>query len=196
MRRPIRLALVSAVVSLAACAPPAIVRDSPYLPPILGGGAAITAQQVVPPGFPPMVPLPVLKADFRSKAGSDTVRFARDSFAINPAAAAILERQAIWLLANPTVRASIEGHADVRQTREYALALGERRAAAVRNFLLTRGVRPDQLEIVSWGRERPAVAAVHDAAFLQNSRVQTVLLRPQPGALLPPFYPPPPPPRN
>ena len=56
MRRPIRLALVSAVVSLAACAPPAIVRDSPNLPPNHGGGAAITPQHVVPPGIPPKVP--------------------------------------------------------------------------------------------------------------------------------------------
>jgi peptidoglycan-associated lipoprotein len=161
----------------------------------LAAGAA-AAQPVQPPGLPPFTPLPVLKADFLAKVGSDTVRFGRDAYTLNPAAIAVLERQAIWLVTNPMARASIEGHADIRQSREYALALGERRAAAVRNFLLTRGVRPEQLQIVSWGRERPAVAAAHDATFLQNSRVVTVLLRPEPGAFPPPFYPPPPPPRN
>ena len=189
MRPFLRLTAAALTLLVAACARPTIVRD-PLLPPILGGGAAVTgAQPVQPPGFPPMVPLPVLKADFLAKAGSDTVRFPKDGFALDAADYATLDRQAMWLLANPAIRANIEGHADVRDSREHALALGERRAAAVRNFLLTRGVRPDQLTVVSWGRERPAAPNAHDATFLQNSRAVTVLLAPQPGA----FYPPPPP---
>jgi len=136
-----------------------------------------------PPGFPPpaqplgqpMLALPVLQADLAAKAGSDSVRFGRDSYVLDARAQAVLAAQAQWLAQRPWVRASIEGHADLRQPRDYALALGERRAAAVRNFLLARGIPPGQLRIVTWGRERPATPALHDAAWLQNSRVVTVL---------------------
>ena len=200
MHQTTRLAAAALALSLAACVRPTIVRDPPFMPPILNGGAAVVGQPGAVPGGPllPLPPLPVLKADFAAKAGSNTVRFGRDSYTLDDEAQATLDRQAIWLVANPGVRASIQGHADVRQTREYALALGERRAAVVRNFLLTQGVRPEQLDIVSWGKERPAVAGAHDATFLQNSRVETVLIRPEPVPQLFPPQPqqlPPPPPR-
>jgi peptidoglycan-associated lipoprotein len=140
-----------------------------------------------PPGYPqgpgiyppgPVLAIPVLEQDLRVKAGSDTVRFGRDSYVLTPQSQATLTAQAQWLVQHPYVNASIEGHADVRQTRDYALALGERRAAAVRNFLIASGVPPEQLQIVSWGRERPTTEAVHDATWLQNSRVVTVLKQP------------------
>ena len=152
-------------------------------------------QQGPYPGLPPMLSLPALKADFVAKAGSDTVRFGRDSYVLTPQSQTVLTAQAQWLLANPYVSVTIEGHADGRQTRDYALALGERRAAAVRNFLIASGVMPQQIEIVSWGKERPAVAAAHDATWLQNSRAVTVLKQPpmpqfwspqQPGQQWPP----------
>lgn len=133
------------------------------------------------PGMPPTGPvlaIPVLQADLKAKAGSDTIRFARDSYVLTPQARATLNLQAQWLIARPFVDASIEGHADPRQTRDYALALGERRAAAVRNALISLGVPPHQLQIVSWGRERPTTAAAHDATWLQNSRVAIVLKQP------------------
>ena len=134
------------------------------------------------PGMPPLqgpvLAIPVLKADLIATAGSDTVRFGRDSYVLNPQAQAILTAQAQWLITHPYVSASIEGHADGRQTREYALALGERRAAAVRNYLIASGVPPQQLEIVSWGKERPTTSAAHDATWLQNSRAVTVLKQP------------------
>jgi peptidoglycan-associated lipoprotein len=133
------------------------------------------------PNYPPQGPvlaIPVLEQDLRTKAGSDTVRFGRDSYVLTPQTQATLTAQAQWLLMHPFVTASIEGHADVRQTRDYALALGERRAAAVRNYLIASGVPPEQLQIVSWGRERPTGLAVHDATWLQNSRVVVVLKQP------------------
>jgi len=139
------------------------------------GSAAVAQPAPPPPLAPQMLALPVLEADFRAKAGSDTVRFERDSYVLGAEARTILTAQANWLRMHPFVRASIEGHGDGRQSRDYALALGERRAAAVRNFLLAQGVPPGQISIVSWGRERPAVEALHDAAWLQNSRVVTVL---------------------
>ena len=139
--------------------------------------APVAAQPApLPPPLPgPVLALPVLEADFRAKAGSDTILFERNSYVLSPQAQGILDRQALWLATRPWLRASIEGHADTRQTRDYALALGERRAAAVRNHLLARGVLPHQLSTVSWGRERPAVEAAHEATWLQNSRVVTVL---------------------
>jgi peptidoglycan-associated lipoprotein len=166
--------------------------------------AAASAQNYDPYGYPPPAPpppvqygqpgqfppqgpmlaLPVLEADLRAKAGSDTVRFARDSYVLTPQAQATLTAQAQWLIQRPFVQASIEGHADGRQSRDYAFALGERRAAAVRNYLIASGVPPEQLLTVSWGRERPTTAAAHDATWLQNSRVVVVLKQPQQN-----FYP-------
>jgi len=154
----------------------------PYPPP-----AAPGYPQPVPgypqPGYPgvqgPVLAIPVLEQDLKLKAGSNIVRFGRDSYVLTPQSQATLTAQAQWLIQHPFVNASVEGHADVRQTRDYALALGERRAAAVRNYLIASGVPPEQLQIVSWGRERPTSDAVHDAAWLQNSRVVTVLKQPQ-----------------
>jgi peptidoglycan-associated lipoprotein len=146
------------------------------LPPPLPPG--VYPPGVYPPGAlpaAPLVPLSVLQADLKAQSGSDTVRFQRESYVLDPTSQQVLARQAQWLLARPWIRANIEGHADGRLTRDYALALGERRAAAVRNFLLAQGVLPGQLNVVSWGRERPTSAALHDATWLQNSRVVTVL---------------------
>jgi peptidoglycan-associated lipoprotein len=167
----------------------------------LAAAVPALAQPLPPPGAPgypvmqgPVLAIPVLQADLKAKAGSDMVRFARDSYVLTPQSLATLTAQAQWLIQHPFVRASIEGHADGRQTRDYALALGERRAAAVRNYLIASGVPPQQLEIVSWGKERPTTAAAHDATWLQNSRVVTVLKQPpQPIYPIPQIPPPPPP---
>lgn len=139
-------------------------------------GSGVAAQPIpmpVPPMGPmaPMMSPEQLQADLRARAGTDTIRFDRDSFMLDAAARASLGPHSMWLVTHPMVKVSIEGHADVRQSRDHALALGERRAAAVRNFLLTQGVAPGQMDVVSWGRERPAASSVHDAAWLQNGRV-------------------------
>ena len=151
------------ILAAALLAASASAQPGPYYPP-----------PPLPPGAPlpgPVLAIPVLQADLKAKAGTDTVRFGRDSYGLTPQSLAVLTAQAQWLIAHPYVRANVEGHADGRQTRAYALALGERRAAAVRNYLIASGVPPQQLDIVSWGKERPATAAAHDATWLQNSRV-------------------------
>lgn len=188
------LGLAALLIAASCASPPAtIVLDPEDNPAVRSAGEAAAAQPG-PTGAPPVpLSLPALKADFVRAAGSDTVMFtSRDTYALDAAAQAILTRQATWLRANPFVRANIEGHADGRQSREHALALGERRASAVRNFLLAQGVAPEQLTVVSWGKERPATSVVHDATWLQNSRVVTVLVLP-PQPLLPPPPPPLPP---
>ena len=181
------LILLAALAASAASAQPYDPYGYPPPPP----GPVQGQYPAPPPGqFPPgvqgpVLALPVLEADLRAKAGSDTVRFARDSYVLTPQAQATLTAQAQWLIAHPFVQANIQGQADGRQTRDYALALREGRAAAVRNYLIASGVPPQQLQIVSWGRERPTTAAHHDATWLQNSRVVTVLKQPQQQPFMP-----------
>jgi peptidoglycan-associated lipoprotein len=80
-------------------------------------------------------------------------------------------------MANPNVRASIEGHCDERGTREYNQALGERRANAVRDYLLSQGVPASRLVTTSWGKERPVATGSNEEAWAQNRRAVTVIIR-------------------
>ena len=140
---------------------------------MLSGGAVASAQRVPPP---PMT-VEMLQLQFVSRTGSDTVYFVGNGHGLNANTQQILMAQATWLLANPAIRARIEGHADERSPRDYALALGERRATAVRDFLLLQGVPAAQLSIISWGKERPVVAGSSEGALALNRRVKTVLMR-------------------
>jgi peptidoglycan-associated lipoprotein len=124
-----------------------------------------------------LVELPGMQADLVAKAGSDTVYFGTDKSDIDAASRATLAAQARWMLANPSVRASIEGHADERGTREYNLALGERRANAAKNFLIANGVPAGRLTVISWGKERPAAVGSDESAWAQNRRAVTVVVR-------------------
>jgi peptidoglycan-associated lipoprotein len=121
--------------------------------------------------------LPAQQADMIAKAGSDTVYFGTDEYLLDAAAKATLAAQARWLLANPNVRASIEGHCDERGTREYNMALGERRANAAKEFLASQGIPESRLLVTSWGKERPVAAGSNEEAWAQNRRAVTVLVR-------------------
>ena len=88
-----------------------------------------------------------------------------------------LAAQARWLIATSNVRASIEGHADERGTREYNQALGERRANAVRDYLVAQGVPTSRLVVTSWGKERPVAQGSNEEAWAQNRRAVTVIIR-------------------
>jgi peptidoglycan-associated lipoprotein len=137
-----------------------------------------TIPRIGPRGQPPPPPMTIemLQADLVAKTGSDMVYFAGGSHGINAAGQTTLVAQARWLLANPAIRARIEGHADERTPRDYALAVGERRADAVRDFLVLQGVQPGRLTIVSWGKERPAVGGSSENALALNRRARTVLV--------------------
>jgi peptidoglycan-associated lipoprotein len=121
--------------------------------------------------------LPAQQADMIAKAGSDTVYFGTDEYQLDAAAKATLAAQARWMLANTNVRASIEGHCDERGTREYNMALGERRANAAKDFLLSQGVPESRLLVTSWGKERPVAVGYNEEAWAQNRRAVTVLVR-------------------
>jgi peptidoglycan-associated lipoprotein len=131
----------------------------------------------VAPGDVELTELPAQQADMVAKAGSDTVYFGTDEYQLDTAAKATLAAQARWLLANPNVRASIEGHCDERGTREYNMALGERRANAAKEFLASQGVPDSRLLVTSWGKERPVAVGSNEEAWAQNRRAVTVLVR-------------------
>ena len=104
----------------------------------------------------------------------DRVFFAYDSYSLTSNAQDALAKQAKWLKANGSVTISIEGHADERGTREYNLALGDRRANAAKDFLMAQGISSNRITTISFGKERPANAASNKTAWAQNRRSVTV----------------------
>ena len=105
----------------------------------------------------------------------DTVNFDFDSAELTVSARSTLNRQAAFLSLNPGLMIVVEGHADERGTREYNLALGDRRATAVRDYLVAKGINSARVRTVSYGKERPAVAGSDEAAWAKNRRAATVL---------------------
>ncbi|MBR1778498.1 MAG: peptidoglycan-associated lipoprotein Pal [Alphaproteobacteria bacterium] len=105
----------------------------------------------------------------------DRVFFGFDKSNLSADAVRVLKVQAEYLKANPTKKIVIEGHTDDRGTREYNLALGERRAVAVKNYLISRGVDADRIRVISYGKERPAVVGANEAAWSQNRRAVTLV---------------------
>ncbi len=103
----------------------------------------------------------------------DRIFFDTDSSSLTMAARTTLENQAAWLAQYPNLNVSIEGHTDERGTREYNLALGERRANAVKSYLVALGVNPARLGVISYGKERPAVPGANSMAWSQNRRSVT-----------------------
>ena len=112
--------------------------------------------------------------DFRVNVG-DTVFFDLDSHSVRPDAQAVLQKQAAWLKQYPAVRLSVEGHCDERGTREYNLALGDRRAFAVKEFLVSLGVDAARLLTKSYGKERPICSESDDSCWQQNRRGNSVI---------------------
>jgi peptidoglycan-associated lipoprotein len=120
-------------------------------------------------------PLPGSRGDFLQSVPSDRVFFALDSHSLDSQSQATLDAQAGWLQRNANVRVMIEGHADERGTREYNLALGDRRANAARDYLQSRGVAASRMQTISWGKERPADPGHDENAWAQNRRAVTVV---------------------
>jgi peptidoglycan-associated lipoprotein len=155
-----RLSLIAGLLLLAACA------DKPATTGATGGGGSGTGQaNAAAPGSP---------GDFTTNVG-DRVFFDFDKSVIKPEGRTTLQRQAEWLKKYPNYSVTIEGHCDERGTREYNLALGERRASAVRNALVALGIPAARVKTISYGKERPAVLGSNDAAWAQNRRGVTVL---------------------
>ena len=113
--------------------------------------------------------------DFMENA-EDRVFFAFDSSAISLDAAEVLDTQVKWLKDHEEVKVVVQGYCDERGTREYNLALGERRANAVKHYLVSKGIAADRISVISYGKERPAVLGNNEAAWAQNRRAVTVVV--------------------
>jgi peptidoglycan-associated lipoprotein len=108
--------------------------------------------------------------------GADTIFFDTDMFDIDTEDQAALRQQAEYMQQYANVRATIEGHCDERGTREYNIALGERRANAAKNYLVSLGIPENRLTTVSYGKERPVALGSNEQAWAQNRRAVTVVL--------------------
>jgi len=111
---------------------------------------------------------------FRQTVG-DRVFFDLDRWDLRPDARATLEKQAAWLKEFPQRGILIEGHADERGTREYNLAIADRRANATKEYLVTLGIPANRIKVVSYGKERPAVVGSNETSYAQNRRSVTVV---------------------
>ena len=127
-----------------------------------GAGGALGS---APPGSP---------QEFVVSVG-DRVFFESDQTDLTPQAIVTLEKQAQWLQTYPRYSFTVEGHADERGTREYNIALGARRAQSVRSFLASRGIDPNRMRTISYGKERPVAVCNDISCWSQNRRAVTVL---------------------
>ncbi len=167
------VALAAALLATAGCGsrrPPAGL-----LPPGGGADSGLGVDGTQSGSGQAGVALPGSRADFIQNVPSDRILFALDSFSLTQEARSTLDAQAQWLNSNPQVRVTIEGHADERGTREYNIALGERRANAARVYLESRGVSAGRLQTVSYGKERPEAFGDDEASHSRNRRAVTVV---------------------
>lgn len=156
-----------ALASLSACA-----GKKPVELPPAPAEVATPAEAAQPAG-----PVPGSQEDFLAKVAADRVFFDTDKFNIDAEDAATLQSQAQWLMAYPSVRVVIEGHCDERGTRDYNLALGERRANAAKNYLASLGIDPARITTISYGKERPVALGSDEQAWAQNRRAVSVTIR-------------------
>ena len=103
----------------------------------------------------------------------DRVFFGYDKYTLNDKSRTILDKQVAWLNANPSAKIIVSGHCDERGTREYNLALGERRANAVKDYLVQLGLNPSRVRTISWGKERPVAVGSIETSWNQNRRSVT-----------------------
>jgi peptidoglycan-associated lipoprotein len=156
------LTLLAAVLLVAACA-----EDQTKSNTTTGTGTGTGSQTT-------STAQPGSEQDLVQNVG-DRVFFDYDKSEIKPEGRQVLQRQADWLKKYSNVTVAVEGHCDERGTREYNLALGERRATAVKKMLVALGVAPNRVSTISYGKERPAVPGSTEAAWAQNRRGVTVV---------------------
>lgn len=176
MRMMMRSALFGALMlGLAACE-----SAPPYDPSLSGGGSGSGAPGTygAASGGSNVTTAALSREEtqrqFSIEVG-DRVFFDYDSFALKPEGRATLDKQVAWLKRNGQWRIVIEGHSDERGTREYNLALADRRATTVKAYLVNQGIPADRISTISYGKERPVALGSNEAAWAQNRRGVTVL---------------------
>jgi len=160
-----RALVLTSILALSACARNAPFEDGSAIDLKAAGGMNQGAAGAADPTSP---------VYFQQSIG-DRVLFAVDQSTLSPEARATLDAQAAWLSTNADYNAIIEGHADEQGTREYNLALGARRANAVREYLQQRGIPASRLQTVSYGKERPIEVCSDEACYSKNRRAVTVI---------------------
>jgi peptidoglycan-associated lipoprotein len=168
MRNTSILLATAALIAVSGCAkkPPAQLP-----PPAIGTPGGDTA----PPTSTAVIP--GSQEDFVASVVADRIFFDTDKSDVDEQDQAALRSQAAWLAKYPAVRATVEGHADERGTREYNLALGERRANSAKNALIALGVPADRITTISYGKERPDATGSDEDAYARNRRAVTVTVR-------------------
>jgi peptidoglycan-associated lipoprotein len=166
---PLRMALVVGTLALAACSQGGLNGDGADGADGVGGAAGAAGAAGAGGVNDPSSPV------YFNQVVGDRILFAVDQSTLSPEAQTVLAGQAQWLTSNPEFTALIEGHADEQGTREYNLALGARRAAAVREYLISQGVAESRLRTISYGKERPLQVCSTEACYSQNRRSVTVI---------------------
>jgi len=159
-----RLSILSALAAaafLAACSSDVPVNDA--------GGTGTGTQSATTDGSMTGTAVPGSADDFNQNVGN-TVYFDLNSYTLSSEAQSQLQRQSAWLQQYPATTLTVEGHADERGTREFNLALGERRANAVANYLVALGVNQSRLSVISYGKERPLCVQSDESCWSQNRR--------------------------
>lgn len=165
------LVVLVTVIFLSSCSKKDVIEGDAAINPSgleAGSGAAVD-------GAPPV------SSGYAGDAGTPstelaTIYFAYDSYSLTSEARASLKSNADWLKANPNGRVQIEGHCDERGTNEYNMALGDRRANAVRGYLTKMGVEKSRIDTISYGEERPSDVGHDEAAWSRNRRAVFVVL--------------------
>lgn len=166
MSNNFKLAALAAVLVVAGCASkPKPAPEAPPPPPPPAASMPSQVESTVVPGS---------VQDFRVNVG-DTVHFDYDKYAITSEDRDILQRQASWLQKYAQVRVTVEGHCDERGTREFNLALGARRANAVKEYLVSLGVSSGRVDTISYGKERPICTESNESCWAQNRRGLTTI---------------------
>ncbi len=167
--RPATLLLTASLMAIAGCAkkppkelPPAPVQTSGPVQPDTSANTAV---------------VPGSQQDFVASVTADRIFFALDESEVDAEDQATLRSQAAWLARYPQKRVTIEGHCDERGTREYNLALGERRANATKNALAALGVDPSRITTISYGKERPDATGSDEESYARNRRAVTVTVQ-------------------
>lgn len=171
-------AICAAVVLIAACA------SKPTPPPAVAAAAPVRAAPPAPPAtrtapaqvsYPaPASIIPGSLKDFQVNVG-DTVFYSFDTSNLDDAGRAVLQKQAAWLQRYRNVTVQIQGNCDERGTREYNLALGARRAASAREYLVSLGVTPSRITTISYGKERPVCSESTESCWAMNRRAVSAI---------------------
>lgn len=163
------LLAATALIAMPACKPKA--KD---LPPPPGPEVGTAPGPVADPNAGMGDTAAANRARFQRETMGDTVLFALDQSDLDARARSILDSQAQWLVANAGINVTVEGHADERGTREYNLALGDRRANSSKNYLIARGVNAARISTISYGKERPVKTGSDQESWAENRRTVTV----------------------